>query len=103
MLSHVHWSHTAVTDDGDSNSENGSYDDDDDEPVILTVEDIPIPSNNQMTLNQANNPMHGPVAKQQGISNVTMDTTVVADKQDNVPSVARQQHRATFPQGVSFK
>ena len=101
VLSHVHWSHTTVTDDGDSNSENGSYDDD--EPVILTVEDIPISSNNQMTLNQANSPMHGPVAKQQGISNVTMDTTAVADKQDNVPSVARQQHRASFPQGVSFK
>ena len=71
--------------------------------MILTVEDIPIPSNNQMTLNQANNPMHGPVAKQQDISNATMDTTAVADKQDNVPLVARQQHRATFPQGVSFK
>ena len=104
MLSYVHWSHTAVKDDGDSNSENGSYDgDDDDEPVILTIEDIPISSNNQMTLNQANNPMHGPVAKQQGISNGTMDTTAGADKHENVPSVARQQHRATFPQGMSFK
>ena len=52
MLSYVHWSHTAITDDGDSNSESGSDDDDDDddddEPVILTVEDIPVPPNNQM-------------------------------------------------------
>ena len=65
--------------------------------MILTVEDIP--PNNQMS-------MHGPVAKQQSISSqdtVTTDTTVVSNKQDNVPSVARQQHRATFPQGVLFK
>ena len=59
-----------------------------------------------MPLSHTNNPMHGPVAKQQSISsqdNVTMDTILGSNKQDNIPSVARQQHRATFPQGMSFK
>ena len=50
--------------------------------------------------------MHGPVAKQQNISsqdNITTDTTLGSNKQDNIPSVARQQHQAAFPQSMSFK
>ena len=77
MLSHVYLPHTATTDDTDGNSENGSGDDNDDEPVILTVEDIPTPPNNQMTLNQTTNPMYGPTAKQQSIFNATI---AVVDK-----------------------
>lgn len=88
----------------ETGSENAS-EDDDEEPVILTVEDIPVPnSNNQLPLLETNSE---PVVKQQSTfsqDNVTIETmTLAASKPDIVPSVARQQRRGVFPQGVSYK
>ena len=91
-----------ATDETSSKSDSAS---DDDEPVILSVKDVPMPYDNQLPVNETNSLMHESVIKQRSTSNqdnTTMDTIAVSNKPDIVPSVARQQHRGVFPQGMLF-
>lgn len=89
---------TAATDETGNESDSAS---EDESPVILTVEDIPLLSN-QVPLTQSCDVVHEPVVKrqQQRQDNVTVDTTAASSKPNIAPSIAIQQHRAHFPQGI---
>ena len=69
----------------------------DDEPVILTIDDVP--KSHTSNINTVHEPA---VIEKHCLDNVTMDTMAVSNNPDVVPSVAKQQHRALFPQGLSF-
>ena len=85
-----------VSDSGDSASE-------DDQLVILTTEDIP---KSHTGLAGDSNTVHEPiVTKKQsvaGLDSATLDTMTVPNNPDVIPSVARQQQRSLFPQGMYY-
>ena len=87
---------TVATGDAGSRSDDDDVSEDD-ETVILTIEDIP---KSHTSLTENNSTLHEPVVVEK--STLSMDTMAVSNSLDVMPSVARQQHRALYPQGWSF-
>ena len=82
---------------GGTNSGSDDNVSEDDDTVILSIEDIP---KSHISLTENNNTLHEPEVVEK--STLDTNTTTVSNNLDVVPSVARQQHRALYPQGWSF-
>ena len=84
---------------GDTGSRSDDNSSEDDEPVILTIEDVP---KSHTSLTENINAVHEPVViDKHGVDNAAVGTTTVSNNPDVVPSVARQQQRTLF-QGLLF-